>query len=326
MPHDTAISPEEQRQVLEETWGPDPFKPSPAAKKNKGVRWTAERRREQELILQETGRVKPVVIVNFNPFPLRVNGGMLFKDSVPSCPIGEAFVARVLREPRWMTVDKGVGMDNIEQFDPIPYLPAQLATEYIREYVSERQTGGVLIFMGSGVPKDLNVEVQVPVQQPGGEGTHYIAYYKRNLKEMWDQAIQQQNLQILKSIELANNHYEVPETRNYLTDEHRLYARLGEARGLIKKEDMPRWVISRTVLTEDKPEPCPACGAVPLKGAAVCVNCGDYVFDRLKAFRAGVIDIEHRSMADATDAEWKEIQNIQKRRDRVKAQREGAKA
>jgi hypothetical protein len=314
------ISPQEQQQVAQEIFGENPFK---RKKLSKGERWTAERREEQEMLLRETGRVKPVVVVNFNPFPLKVNGGMLFKDAIPACPIGQPYVATVIKEPRWMTVDKGVGMDNIEQFDPIPYLPAQLATEYIREFVNERQTGGVLIFMGTEVPKNLDVDVLVPLQQPGGEGKNYIGTQKRNLKQMWDATIAHQNTQVLKQIEQANTWYEVPETRNYLTDLHRNYARLAEFRGLLKTAEMPRWVLSHSILTEDRPEPCPACGAVPLKGAAVCVNCGDYVFDRVKAFRAGVIDIEHRAMQDATDAEWKEIQKIHQHRERVKKQRQG---
>jgi hypothetical protein len=317
------VTTEEQRQVLEETLGPNPFRPSKSAAKSKGERWTAAQRAEKEQILNELGRVKPCVIVNFNPFMLKVNGGMLFKGAIPACPVGEPYRAHVLTEARWMTVDKGCGLDNIEQFDPVPYVPAHLATEYMREYVNERQTGGVLIFMGSSVPKDLNVEVDVPVQRPGGDGPNYLGYEKRNLKQMWDETIGRQNQQILKVIEDNNTFYEDPEMRKNITDVSRAYVRLAVTRGILKPEDRPRWVLSHDTLKESKEEPCPACGATPLPGAAVCVNCGDYVFDRLKAFRAGVIDIEHRSMADATDAEWKEIQNIQKRRDRIKAQREG---
>lgn len=320
------VTTEEQRQVLEETLGPNPFRPSKSAAKSKGERWTAAQRAEKEQILTELGRVKPCVIVNFNPFMLKVNGGMLFKGAIPACPVGEPYRAHVLTEARWMTTDKGCGLDNIEQFDPIPYVPAHLATEYMREYVNERQTGGVLIFMGSGVPTDLDIEVDVPVQRPGGDGPNYLGYEKRNLKQLWDATIAKQNQQILKVIEDNNTFYEDPEMRKNITDVSRAYVRLAVTRGILKPEDRPRWVLSHDTLKEAKEDPCPACGATPLKGAAVCVNCGDYVFDRVKAFRAGVIDIEHRCMADANDDEWKEIQNIQKRRDRIREKREKGEA
>ncbi len=318
------ITTDQQLQVIENHFGSNPFESRNRknSKAEQGLRWSRAQRAEKEAMLRDTGKARPAVVVNFNPFALRVSGGMLFKDGVAACPVGTPYSARVLHEVRWQAADKGCTLDDVEQFDPIPYVPAVLAPEYVREYVQERQTGGVLVFMGDGVPEDLDVEVDIPQHTPGGDGPSYTTIIKRNLKQYWEETLAKQNAQILKRIEEANTFYEDPEMRKYITDNDREYVRLAEYRGILKPEDRPRWVLNNAMLhAEKKPDPCPACGAVPNPGAAVCITCGDYVFDRVKAFRAGVIEIEHRSMADATDAEWSEIQKIHKRRERIKEQR-----
>jgi hypothetical protein len=298
---------EEARQVLEEIHGSNPLQGRGRRRKDKGVAWTAARRQEKEEYLRELGRIKPVVIVNFNPFPLKVNGGSLFKDSVRACEIGKPYEMSVMREARWTWSDKGAGMDNVEQFDPIPYVPAQLAPEYIREYNQERQVGGVLIFMGVSIPDDLDVMVEVPVHRADGEGGKYNAMEKRNLKKMWDATIGAQNAHMLSKIEQANRDYEDPNKKisiNYY--EIGQYARLALHRGLIEKDAEKK---------APSPDPCPICGATPNRGAAVCIACGQHVFDVVQAYERGAIEYGHFAVLNATDKDLTQINKIKEKRD-----------
>ena len=311
------------RSVIEELHGPNPFAARGRRSKDKGVAWTASQRRDKEEWLRETNRVQPVVIVNLNPFMLRVNGGMLFKGAIPACAIGEEYAFDVMRDVRWMVADKGVGFDNVEQFDPVPYVPAQLAPEYIREYTQERQVGGVIIFMGDEVPKDRNVMVKVPVQNADGEGGKYLSYETHNLAKLWNVVLGKQNAHIMKSVEKANREYEDPSKRSNINfEEVGQYARLAEARGILRTEDRPRWVLGRAE-AEKGPTvgACPLCAAEPKKGASICTGCGQHVFDPVKAYEFGAIEYGHFAILNASDEQLAEIEKIRVKREKLLAKR-----
>lgn len=291
-----------------------------ARRMSKGEAWTSARRKEQEANFLYSGVSRPAVVVNLNPFPLTVNGGSLFNTAIPACPDTDPFVAVVLKDTRWTVQDQGVGMDNIERYYPIPCHPAQQATEYIREYTLEQNRGGVIIFMGTGVPEDLNVIVEIPVARTADEQdvSTRIEFIKRNLREVWEAAQSRRNAAIMERLQRATANYERDETRNQVNDNDRADARLAKKIGLLPK--LPNWCLeSNLILGETLPDPCPACGSVPNKGAAICKACNAYVFDIVAAYKASAIEFGHVSMDKASEEEWEAILTEKERRDKIRA-------
>jgi hypothetical protein len=317
------------------TFGDNPFKPdmntmsavaSPVApvrgarRMSKGEAWTSARRKEQEANFLYSGVSRPAVVVNLNPFPLTVNGGMLFNTAIPACGDNDPYVSVVLDRTKWDYQDQGVGLDNIEHYYPIPCHPAQQATEYIREYTLEQNRGGVIVFMGTRVPDDIDINVDIPIARSpeDQDATMRIEFIKRNLKEVWQAAESRRNEAIISRLQKATGNYERDETRNLVNDNDRADARLARKIGLIP--ELPRWcLVSNLILGETLPDPCPACGAVPTKGAAICKSCNAYVFDIVKAYKASAIEYGHVSMDRATEEEWELILDEKNRRDKIRA-------
>src|SRR5215467_8820902 len=67
------------------------------------------------------------------------------------------------------------------------------------------------------------------------------------------------------------------------------------------------------------PDPCPGCGEVSDKNAAICKNCM-YVYQPLKAYEAGLIEYGHVAMERLSAEERRKA--IQIKKDREKAKRE----
>ena len=155
--------------------------------------WTAARRKEQEATFKWSHANDPCVVVNMNPFPLSVNGGMLFGYQIPACPPEKPFVFVVLRDTKWTTQDQGAGLDNVPHFYPWPCQPSEQACEFVRAYNIEEESGGVVLFIGSTVPEDLDVEVEMPIARTGDEEdiSTRIERIPRNLKQLFRRSAQQ---------------------------------------------------------------------------------------------------------------------------------------
>ena len=67
------ITPEMQRANAEALLGKDPGK-----FRDPGQRWTVKRYAEIQRLLKQAEADKPVTILNLNPFPLKINGGVFF--------------------------------------------------------------------------------------------------------------------------------------------------------------------------------------------------------------------------------------------------------
>jgi hypothetical protein len=136
------ITPEMQRANAEALLGKDPGK-----FRDPGQRWTAKRYAEIQRLLKQAEADRPVTILNLNPFPLKINGGVFFPEEIAACPPGKPYTVHVIRETRWGHKDLGCDAQNMMQMEPVPAIPLVLAAEYIREYVQQDGGfGGVLSF------------------------------------------------------------------------------------------------------------------------------------------------------------------------------------
>ncbi len=82
------ITPEMQRANAEALLGQDPGK-----FRDPGQRWTAKRFGEIQRLLKQTEADRPVTILNLNPFPLKINGGVYFPDEVSSLSTGKTLLS-----------------------------------------------------------------------------------------------------------------------------------------------------------------------------------------------------------------------------------------
>ena len=291
-----------------------------ARKMSRDEQWTAMHRRNQEATFKYSGVAEPCVVVNFNPFPLSVNGGLLFSTQIPECPAGKPYVYIVLDQTKWTTQDQGAGLDNIMHFYPWPTHPAEQACEYVREYTEAQEQGGVLTFFGNRVPEDLDVEVWMPVARTTEDemATNRIERVRVNLKEKWDQALAYRNKSMLRRLQTAISNYSNDQKRHLVNDNDRADAHAAQAIGLIPK--LPGFCMEVTLVDEAPARPCPACGAVPQNASVLlCKACNSYVFDIVGAYKHGLIEFGHVSMDRASEEELEELIAIRDERAKIRS-------
>lgn len=311
------ITPDLQRANAEALLGRDPGK-----YRDPGQKWTAKRRSEIERLLKQTEAEVPVTILNLNPFPLSINGGVYFPDSIPACPPGKPYAVHVLKQTRWGHKDLGADAQNVMQMEPVPAIPMVQAAEYIREYVQQSGGfGGVLCYVGDHDPATIKRgdKIRVPEVAYSDSGEFYVDVQIRDFDETLATVRNKRNTSILNRLQSANSWYENDSQRMNVNDTHRDLARLAVEEGLIP--ELPRWVMQANQLIEKRPDPCPACASVPKTGALICTNCRDYVFDVIAAYKHALIAYGHVSM-DRMDAKgWAEIEAIKADRDRARAKK-----
>src|ERR1700761_5010715 len=142
---------------------------------------------EIQRLLKQAKADKPVTILNLNPFPLRINGGVFFPDEVPGCPPGKPFSVHVIRETRWGHKDLGCDAQNVMQMEPVPAIPLVLAAEYIREFVQQDGGfGGVLCYVGDHDPATIKkgATVRIPEVSFDATGELYVNVVDCDFHEM----------------------------------------------------------------------------------------------------------------------------------------------
>jgi uncharacterized Zn finger protein (UPF0148 family) len=307
------ITPEMQRANAEALLGNDPGK-----FRDPGLRWTAKRFAEIQRLLKQAEADKPVTILNLNPFPLRINGGVYFPDEVPGCPPGKPFSVHVIRETRWGHKDLGCDAQNVMQMEPVPAIPLVLAAEYIREFVQQDGGfGGVLCYVGDHDPSTIKkgATIRVPEVAYSDRGEFYVGVRERDFHELLGAVRKKRNASILQRLQSANAWYENDSQRMNVNDTHRDLARLAIAEGLIA--DLPRWVMQANTLAEKQPDPCPSCVVFPKAGAILCVNCG-HIFDVVAAYKNTRIAYGAVEMDRLSAEEWKVVNQIKADRDKAK--------
>ncbi len=140
-------------------------------------------------LLKQAEADKPVTILNLNPFPLKINGGVFFPEEIAACPPGKPYTIHVIRETRWGHKDLGCDAQNMMQMEPVPAIPLVLAAEYIREYVQQDGGfGGVLCYVGDHDPATIKkgATIRVPEVAYSDRGEFYVEVRERDFHETLD--------------------------------------------------------------------------------------------------------------------------------------------
>lgn len=311
------ITPETQRANAEVLLGANP---GTDARKisDKAQRFTMGIYRDKLRDIKNREVDVPVTILNLNPFPLKINGGMLFPDEIAACPVGKPYTRHVISETRWTHKDLGADIQNMMQFEPIPILPVVQACEYIREYVQQDGgDGGVLCYVGDQDPATIKkgTQVRVPELAYDDRGEMYVTQMIRDFHEALALVKLRRNAAILRRLQSANAWYENDSQRMNVNDIHRDLARLAVDEGLIP--ELPRWVMQANMLAEKQPDPCPSCASIPKSGAILCVNC-NHIFDVIAAYKNTRIAYGSLEFERLTAEEWKVANQIKAERDRAR--------
>ncbi len=307
------ITPEMQRANAEALLGKDPGK-----FRDPGQRWTVKRYAEIQRLLKQAEADKPVTILNLNPFPLKINGGVFFPEEIAACPAGKPYTIHVIRETRWGHKDLGCDAQNMMQMEPVPAIPLVLAAEYIREYVQQDGGfGGVLCYVGDHDPATIKKggTIRVPEVAYSDRGEFYVEVRERDFHETLTAIRSKRNSSILQRLQSANAWYENDSQRMNVNDTHRDLARLALDEKLIP--ELPRWVMQANTLMEKHAEPCPSCAVTPKFGAILCTNC-HHVFDVLQAYKNTRIAYGAVEMDRLTAEEWKIVERIKAERDKAR--------
>lgn len=287
-------------------------------KLDKARSFTANKRKDLQRMLKMTQAEKPVTLLNLNPAPLKINGGVYFPDEIPACPPGKPYHVHVIDKTRWGHKDLGCDLSGMEQFEAIPAIPLVLASEYIREY-AENPDGdcGVLVYVGTEDPSTFKKghKVMVPRTAYTDTGEFYVEVYEVDFHEELQKRRSARNESILRRLQSANSWYENDDQRNMVNDTHRTLARLAVEEGLIP--ELPRWVMQANVIAGKQPDACPSCASVPKAGAILCINC-NHIFNVLEAYKQTRIAYGAVEMDRLTAEEWKMANQIKAQRDKAR--------
>jgi hypothetical protein len=244
----------------------------------------------------------PASIVNLMPFPLNVNGVLHARlaeaggDQVPACPVGTEYVQKIISDPQWSIRDEGAGMDNVDNYTPIPWVPMELAEDYAIEFLDRMGCGGVVIYEGVEKPK----------------------------REALEKARLARNRWLLRKVHEAEADWADTSGRGRknITEMHRKAAEILLHENILKHQ--PAWLL---VTNTDAPAavPCPGCGNVTDPKAVICKDCR-YVFKPLEAYKATMIEYGHIAMDRLTVAEWNTATTLKNEREKNRAEAKGKKA
>lgn len=262
-----------------------------------GVRRMHRKRNNLEQLMARI-KPRPWSVINLMPFPLNVNGVLhshLMRsdgNQVPACPPGEAYSQLVISEVLYSIKDEGAGMDNLDNYNPEPWDPSILAHDYKHEFVTRMGCGGVVIYEGDEKPET-------------GEK-----------KDAVEKAREARNQWLLRKVQEAEAEWSDSSGRGRknITELHRKAAEVLLHDKVLKHQ--PAWLLA-THQSGKAPQPCPGCGEVAEKNAAVCRHCR-YVYDPLMAYESTLIDYDHIAMTRLTTEQWKEANKIKAKREENK--------
>ncbi len=239
-------------------------------------------------------------IINLMPFPLNVNGVLHGRlagpdgNQVPACEVGKPYARTVIEDPQWAIRDEGAGMDNVDNYTPIAFVPMELAEDYVHEFLDRMGVGGVMVYEGS----------ERPEEKPG-------------LQQKLEEARRARNKWLLRKIREAEADWADTSGRGRknITELHRKAAEVLLHEKILKHQ--PAWLLAINGEGGEIPEPCPGCGEVADAKASVCKGCR-YVYKPIEAYKAGLIEYGHIAMDRLTADEWKEVNEIKANRDKAR--------
>jgi hypothetical protein len=254
---------------------------------------------ETRALMERVG-VRPWSVVNLMPFPLNVNGVLhsrmagLDGNQVPECPVGAPYVQKVIRDVQYSIKDEGAGMDNVDNYTPVPWDPSILAQDYGIQFLDKMSVGGVILYEGDHPPTT-----------PG-------------LQKALRDAREARNRYLLRKVHEAENEWADTSgvRRKNITDIHRKAAEVLLHDKVLKQQ--PAWLLAVNDPQGERPEPCAGCGDVADARAAICKGCG-YVYKPVEAYKAALIEYGHISMDRLSAEEWKTVNEIKAQRDKARA-------
>jgi hypothetical protein len=263
-----------------------------------GVRRMQRKRANLDAMMS---RIKPTpwMVINLMPFPLNVNGVLHSHlvgkggNQVPACPVGQPYEKKIIDEVLYSIKDEGAGMDNLDNYNPEPWDPAVLAADYINEFVKRMGCGGVVIYEGAEEPEKC--------------GKMHLVEEARKERNQW----------LLRKVQEAEADWSDTSGRGRknITELHRKAAEVLLHEKILKAQ--PAWLLATSESAGKVNEPCPGCGEVSEKDAAICKHCR-YVFDPLKAYKNTMIEYGHVAMTRLSTEQWKEANQIKAEREEKK--------
>lgn len=284
-----------------------------------GAKASANQEKRLELILQKEneGGWPAAMILNLNPFPMKIEHGLI-QYIVPACKPGKDFEAKKIDTPRiYMQyratheVSQGVGQ---RDYDAKAISPIEQAMEFFSVYSTgsdtERPLGGIVVFEGTEEHlQDPRAKVRVPFIQMRGK-FKLLRFREELLTALIIQARELQRMKTLEMIQMGQTYFDDPQRKNLLTDEHRTYAQFALDKRWI--QTLPVWNSARST----EAPICNACGAEYVSKVGQC-KCG-YVADPLLAYKEAVISYDHVRMDSLTEEQWKEARGIKAKRDKAR--------
>jgi hypothetical protein len=267
-----------------------------------GVRRMQRKRQNFDSMMARL-KPKPWTVLNFMPFPLNVNGVLhsrlagKYGNQVAACEVGGKPGRLVIENVLYSIKDEGAGMDNLDNYNPEPWDPSQLAQDYDHEFLTRMGCGGVVIYEGDGKPEDCGAADQV------------------------QQALKNRNQWLLRKVQEAEAEWSDTsgKGRKNITELHRKAAEVLLYEKILKHQ--PAWLLA-THEIDKAPVPCPGCGEIAEKNAAVCKHCR-YVYDPLLAYKSTMIEYGHIAMDRLTTEQWREVNQIKAEREEKKRKAEG---
>src|SRR5205807_4573204 len=214
-------------------------------------------------------------------------------NQIPECPVGQPFERKVIAELQWSIRDDGTGMDNVDNYTPVPCTPTELADDYAHEFLDRLGVGGVIVCEGD--------------EDPGTP----------EMKKKLEEARRARNRWLLRKVPEAESDWADTSGRGRknITDLHRKAAEVLLHDKILKHQ--PAWLLATNAEGGESPDPCPGCGEVSDRKGSVCKGCR-YVYKPIEAYKATLIEYGHIAMDRLTGEEWKTVNDIKADRDKAK--------
>src|SRR5205807_3640266 len=164
--------------------------------------------------------------------------------------------------------DDGAAMDNVDNYNPVPHAPMDLADDYVKEFVGRMGMGGVIVYEGRERPDAA--ELQQKLQEA------------RKARNRW----------LLRKVQEAEAEWSDTSGRGRknITELHRRAAEVLLHEKILKHQ--PAWLLATNSEDGLLPDPCPGCGEVSDRKASVCKACR-YVYKPIEAYKAALIEYGH---------------------------------
>lgn len=293
------------------------------------------------LSLKATGLAQPATIINFNPVPLAVDGGLAnFKvPSIIDKSVRDTDRIRVkykgrdyrgtiltIREPR--LYPKITDVKKVEDFEVGEYTmkackQIEIAHGFLTSYTtgteSSSQMGGVVIFQGDkhvlGWDDEektyrgnfAKLEIMVPeyILLPTKEREYFCR--PTSFMDLVAGTLDMQKAYSQIQTQTAQTCWDNEEMRMNITDVHRIWHQYELEMGWRQKA--APWI----TMEHENAETCPGCGTSKKRVDAIFCQCGR-PYDPLKAYLAGEIPVDSPHMTRVPDGEWSKVVAEEERR------------